>query len=40
MSQSLGRVMGIDYGDRRVGVAISDEGRMISQALATLQRQR
>ena len=40
MSIVSGRVMGIDYGDRRVGLAISDEGRMIAQALTTLQRQR
>ena len=40
MSILSGRVMGIDYGDRRVGLAISDEGRMIAQALTTLQRQR
>ena len=32
--------MGIDFGDRRVGLAISDEGRLIAQVLTTVQRYR
>ena len=40
MSERLGRVMGIDYGDRRVGLALSDEHRLIAQTLTTLQRDR
>lgn len=35
-----GRVIGLDYGDRRVGVALSDENRVFSQALVTLSRTR
>lgn len=40
MSELLGRVMGIDYGDRRVGLALSDERRLIAQTLTTIQRTR
>ena len=40
MEGAVGRVMGIDFGDRRVGLAISDEGRLIAQVLTTIQRHR
>jgi putative Holliday junction resolvase len=33
-----GRVLGLDIGDRRVGIAISDELRTIAQPVATLTR--
>ena len=36
----LGRVLGIDYGDRRVGTAVSDENRIFAQTLSTIQRKR
>ena len=32
------RVLGIDYGDRRVGLAVSDEGGLIASGLSTFQR--
>ena len=32
--------MGLDYGERRIGVAISDPSGMIAQPLATLERAR
>jgi 23S rRNA pseudouridine1911/1915/1917 synthase len=32
-----GRVMGIDPGDARIGVAISDEGRTLARSLTTLE---
>ena len=35
-----GRVLGIDYGERRVGIALSDESQLIAQALVTLERRR
>ena len=35
-----GRVLGIDFGARRVGIALSDEGRLIAQALTTIHRAR
>ena len=34
------RVLGIDFGERRVGVAISDPTGVIAQPLPTLQRRR
>jgi putative Holliday junction resolvase len=34
-----GRIMGIDYGERRVGVAVTDELGLTAQALATLAAQ-
>ena len=37
---SSGRVIGLDYGDRRVGVSVSDEGQIIAQALETIHRVR
>lgn len=36
----MGRALGIDYGERRVGVALSDEGRVFAQALKTIPRSR
>jgi putative Holliday junction resolvase len=32
------RIMGLDVGDKRIGVAISDELRVTAQALQTIQR--
>ena len=32
-----GRVMGVDYGDVRTGIAISDEGRFLASGIATLR---
>ena len=32
------RVLGIDYGDKRVGLAVSDEGGLIASGLPTFQR--
>lgn len=34
-----GRVLALDYGRRRIGLAISDELRLTAQPLATLERQ-
>jgi putative holliday junction resolvase len=34
----VGRVLGIDYGERRVGIAISDPTATIAQPLPTLKR--
>ena len=34
----MGRVMAVDYGERRVGVALSDETRLIATPLDTLDR--
>ena len=36
----MGRALGIDYGDRRVGLALSDERRVFAQALKTIPRTR
>ena len=33
-----GRVLAIDYGRRRLGLALSDEGRMVARPLETLER--
>lgn len=33
-----GRVLAIDYGRRRLGLAVSDEGRMVARPIATLER--
>ena len=33
----IGRIMAIDYGVRRIGIAVSDPLRMIAQALPTIQ---
>ena len=35
---SSGRILAIDYGRKRFGLAISDEARMTSRPLATLER--
>ena len=34
----MGRTMALDYGERRIGVAVSDPTRTIASPLATLQR--
>ena len=33
----MSRVLGLDVGDRRIGVALSDEGRLIASPLAVIQ---
>ena len=33
----MGRIIAIDYGNRRVGLAVSDEGRIIATALTTVE---
>lgn len=40
MSQGseAGKVMGLDYGEVRIGVAISDELRLVARAVSTLHR--
>jgi putative Holliday junction resolvase len=35
---NAGRVLGLDIGDRRIGIAISDELRTLAQPVATLTR--
>lgn len=35
-----GRVLGIDYGTKRVGIAVSDPTRLLSQGVTTLQNDR
>ena len=37
MTQRLGRVLGIDYGSRRIGIAISDPMRIVALALEVVQ---
>lgn len=37
-SETPGRVLAIDYGRRRIGLALSDELRLTAQPLATLAR--
>ncbi len=39
VSAYMGRVLGVDYGRRRVGVALSDPGAMLSTGLTTLNVQ-
>ena len=39
MTKKNNRVLGIDYGDRRVGVAISDELQLTAQPLTLINRQ-
>jgi len=34
------RVMGLDYGDRRIGVAVSDELRWTAQGLTVVEKRR
>ena len=36
-NEKKGRVMGVDYGDVRTGIAVSDEGRFLASGLATLK---
>lgn len=36
----MGRILGIDYGERRIGLALSDPTATIAQPLPTLQRRR
>lgn len=36
----MGRVLGIDYGERRIGVAVSDPTALLAQPLPTLARRR
>lgn len=38
LSPDVGRVLGVDYGERRVGLALSDPTRTIAQPLPTLSR--
>jgi putative holliday junction resolvase len=33
-----GRLLGVDWGERRIGLAVSDESRTLAQPLATLTR--
>lgn len=33
------RILGLDLGDRRIGVAVSDESGLIAQALEVIERQ-
>ena len=35
----MGRILGLDVGDKRIGVALSDELKWTAQALMTLQRE-
>jgi putative Holliday junction resolvase len=37
-AQAIGRVLGIDYGTVRIGLAISDPLRLVAQPLAVLRR--
>lgn len=37
-ARAPGRIMGLDYGRRRIGVAMSDVGATLATPLATLQR--
>ncbi|HVH67939.1 MAG TPA: Holliday junction resolvase RuvX [Gemmatimonadales bacterium] len=34
----MGRVLGVDWGERRIGVALSDESQLLAQPLVTLTR--
>jgi len=38
MTGNAGRVLAIDYGRRRLGLAVSDEGRMLARPLETVER--
>lgn len=38
MSEGEGRLLGVDWGERRIGLALSDETRTLAQPLATLSR--
>ena len=35
---AVGRVLAVDWGERRIGLALSDETRILAQPLATLRR--
>lgn len=35
--EKRGRLLGVDYGDVRTGIAISDEGRLLATGIATLR---
>jgi putative Holliday junction resolvase len=34
----MGRLLGVDWGEKRIGLALSDESRTLAQPLATLTR--
>ena len=38
MTGGSGRLLGVDWGERRIGLALSDETRTLAQPLATLTR--
>jgi putative Holliday junction resolvase len=40
MAEITGRILGIDYGEKRIGLALSDPLGMTAQPLQTLQRTR
>lgn len=40
MPPPLGPVLGLDFGERRIGVAISDPERLLASGLTTLDRRR
>lgn len=35
---SLGRILAIDFGERRLGVAVSDQSRVVAQPLTVVER--
>lgn len=37
---AVGRLLGVDWGERRIGLALSDETQTLAQPLATLTRRR
>ncbi|MBI4161039.1 MAG: Holliday junction resolvase RuvX [Acidobacteria bacterium] len=37
-TSTLGRILGLDYGEKRIGLAISDPLRLTAQGLPTLER--
>ena len=36
MTENKGRVLGVDYGDRRTGLAISDASRFLAGGIGTI----
>jgi putative holliday junction resolvase len=36
MNHQMGRILAIDYGQKRVGIAVTDEGRLIANGLTTV----
>ncbi len=38
MTAEVGRLLGVDWGERRIGLALSDESQTLAQPLATLTR--